>query len=418
MKKLITTLVLVILMASQTVIAQSWTQQTSNTDSTLWGVCFLNNDTGFVAGNHGTILKTIDGGANWSTLNSGTTYDLGGLWFVDDNIGYVASWFNEGGIIFKTTNGGNNWNNISLNMSDTHCGGMWFFSADSGLLAIGDNNFDNSKILKTSNGGDTWDTVYSEINGWLSFFYFPDADNGYATVSNGQVLKTTDGGNSWIVLDVGAPDLFMSGVYFFDKDTGFIGGGSMSPPGGSLFKTTDGGNTWQNISNGIGVSIILFTTTNIGYIVGMDSTTNWSNKVILKTTNGGIDWVLDPTPGGSLNSISFPSINVGYAVGDNGTILKYEDITGTNDKLLNLNNKVTVYPNPFTTSAILKISDNIQINSAELSIYNTHGREVCKITNITNNEVELNRKGLNSGLYFYSLSEKNNIIKTGKFIVK
>ncbi len=46
-----------------------------------------------------------------------------------------------------------------------------------------------------------------------------------------------------------------------------------------------------------------------------------------------------------------------------------------------------------------------------------HGKEVGNITNISSNKVELNRKGLNSGLYFYRLSEENNIF-TGKFIIK
>ncbi|MAE07565.1 MAG: hypothetical protein CL661_02250 [Bacteroidetes bacterium] len=66
---------------------------------------------------------------------------------------------------------------------------------------------------------------------------------------------------------------------------------------------------------------------------------------------------------------------------------------------------------------MLRINDNIQINDAILSVYDMHGKEVGNITNISSNKVELNRKGLNSGLYFYRLSEENNIF-TGKFIIK
>jgi len=182
--------------------------------------------------------------------------------------------------------------------------------------------------------------------------------------------------------------------------------------GGKIINTTDGGSNWYIQSSGYSrLNSVYFTDASIGWIVG-------DNGTILNTTNAGNSWnTQNSGTSYTLTAVCFPNASTGYAVGDNGTILKYGDITGTNDKLLNLNNKVTVYPNPFTTSAILRINDNIQINDAILSVYDMHGKEVGNITNISSNKVELNRKGLNSGLYFYRLSEENNIF-TGKFIIK
>ena len=46
------------------------------TGNNLNNVKFLNADTGYAAGDYGTILKTTDGGNNWITQNSGTTNNL------------------------------------------------------------------------------------------------------------------------------------------------------------------------------------------------------------------------------------------------------------------------------------------------------------------------------------------------------
>ena len=42
-----------------------WFSQASGTSEHLNGVYFVNNNTGYIIGNLGTILKTTNGGANW-----------------------------------------------------------------------------------------------------------------------------------------------------------------------------------------------------------------------------------------------------------------------------------------------------------------------------------------------------------------
>jgi photosystem II stability/assembly factor-like uncharacterized protein len=51
-------------------------------------------------------LKTIDAGANWSFLTSGTTIDLKSVYFTDANTGYAVG---ESGLILKTIDAGANW---------------------------------------------------------------------------------------------------------------------------------------------------------------------------------------------------------------------------------------------------------------------------------------------------------------------
>ncbi|MBK7501085.1 MAG: hypothetical protein IPI19_18930 [Ignavibacteriales bacterium] len=48
-----------------------------------------------------------------------------------------------------------------------------------------------------------------------------------------------------------------------------------------------------------------------------------TNGTIIKTTSGGDNWIVQSSgTANMLVSISFPSLNVGYAVGDGNTIIK------------------------------------------------------------------------------------------------
>ena len=43
----------------------NWTHQTSNTETTLNDIIFTNDEQGFIAGNTGMVLKTTDSGLHW-----------------------------------------------------------------------------------------------------------------------------------------------------------------------------------------------------------------------------------------------------------------------------------------------------------------------------------------------------------------
>jgi hypothetical protein len=54
-------------------------------------------------GDYGTILKTINGGTNWTAQTSGTIINLWSVYFTSFDTGYAVG---EAGTILKTTNGG------------------------------------------------------------------------------------------------------------------------------------------------------------------------------------------------------------------------------------------------------------------------------------------------------------------------
>ena len=100
----------------------------------------------------GIILKTTDGGVNWSPQITGTSYQLYSVHFSDSNFGWAVGYDGNAssGIILNTTDGGINWNPTS-NWSRYRFIFSSFADLNNGW-AVGD----NGAILHTTNGGVTF----------------------------------------------------------------------------------------------------------------------------------------------------------------------------------------------------------------------------------------------------------------------
>jgi photosystem II stability/assembly factor-like uncharacterized protein len=115
----------------------------SGTTNPLHSVRFINDTTGFVVSDSGTILKTTDGGSTWTAHNVPVSMFLTSVYFIDADTGYAAG---ASGAILKTTNGGTNWmvqnSGTSQNLSSV------YFSAPTQGFAVGD----SGTILGTTTG--------------------------------------------------------------------------------------------------------------------------------------------------------------------------------------------------------------------------------------------------------------------------
>ena len=88
-------------------------------------------------------------------------------------------------------------------------------------------------------------------------------------------------------------------------------------------------------------------------------------------------------------------------------------ITSVNEtkKVSNFN----IYPNPFHQSSIIDF-ENPKNETCTLTIYDSQGKLVRTINNINSDKVEIERKDLVSGLYFFQLRSDMQIIATGKLV--
>jgi len=297
---------------------------------TLTGIHVFDANNAVIVGQSGTILKTTDGGTNWTIKNSGTNLPLLAVHFADPINGWAVG---EDRIILKSSNGGNSWMQQFSTELSTFAEDVYFVNADTGLAAgiLGFNN-----MLRTFDGGQTWTGVSLGV-AWVKQVHFVDARHGWAVgitasfisisvfgdiiIQNPRstIWRTIDGGATWSVMLSGpvrnTPE-WLRGVFFTDLNTGWIVGDN-----NVILKTTDGGVTWNPQSSG--------TSNNLWSVDFVDASTGWivgSSGRILKTANGGTTWTAQSSgTSRDLQAVSFANILVGWAVGSNGIILKTID---------------------------------------------------------------------------------------------
>jgi photosystem II stability/assembly factor-like uncharacterized protein len=206
----------------------------SDTTVQFWGLFFVNSLTGFACGSSGKILKTTDKGNNWITLSTPTSTALDGIWFVNENTGYIGG----ANVFLKTTDAGASWvNKIGSFISPFETAQAVYFSdANTGYYCT---NTTSCRIVKTTNGGDNWSLVYSNDAagaGWG--MSFSSASTGYVCTGNGKVVKTTDAGISWGIQNTPLTENLYE-IHFPSANTGYIVSWS-----GKILKTTNGGLTY------------------------------------------------------------------------------------------------------------------------------------------------------------------------------
>jgi len=89
---------------------------------------------------------------------------------------------------------------------------------------------------------------------------------------------------------------------------------------------------------------------------------------------------------------------------------------GIKENTVTIQSNIKLYPNPFTHTATLEF-ENPQSKSCHLSVFNSMGQLIMRIDNVKNNKIIIDRKELQSGLYFYQLRNEEAIIGSGKMMI-
>ena len=90
------------------------------------------------------------------------------------------------------------------------------------------------------------------------------------------------------------------------------------------------------------------------------------------------------------------------------------ETVGTTEKKTEVGSAI-ISPNPVHESARFEI-EGYKNKNLELSVFDARGKEVSNIHSDTNILI-FNRKGLKSGLYYYSINSETKLIASGKFII-
>lgn len=389
-------------------LCASWSSQTSNTNSNLKNIDFVDARHGWAVGGEyyvqgdAVILHTTDGGTNWVDQTPGGIANgidgLVGVSFVDTLTGWVIGRDTlQCSLILKTTDAGFTWIRQSLPIDTPTAVSVHFIDKNNGWISHGGpHGFSYQQvILRTTNGGDAWN-----IQGWDNYdggtcqIFFADAQHGWAAggtemtpTTRGYIMATTDGGNNWIEsyhwgASIPATWPLMTAVHFpVDALNGWGCGKLMGATGYNyeirIVSTGDGGLNWNEVQiindNSVGTpwDIDMVDLQN-GWIVG-------AGGDILRTTDGFNTWHFD-TSGVSttLRALDFVDINNGWAVGGTGVILKYtgqegiENIKAARPMIEDINFVSTIMVGGNIVFSISSSKSEIM----DFSIYNPLGQRI------------------------------------------
>ncbi len=267
----------------------------------LRSVKFVDENTGWVVGNNGTILKTTNAGDSWTFQTSNTDERLESVSFYDENNGIIVGFI---GTTLRTTDGGENWIKGSIDVTK-NWEDICFLNSSLAIIVGAD-----GIVLKSTDKGATWVQKSSGVSTYLMGVSLYNSSVGYAVGRDGVIIKTTDGGENWTRQDSPTIEQLES------ISCGDINNVTAVGILGIITRTTNGGGNWFMQNGGIscGLEDVFMIDANNAFAVGLG--------VILKTTNGGSNWITQES--GTTNElfdVCFTDINNGTIAGVGGVIL-------------------------------------------------------------------------------------------------
>jgi len=141
----------------------------------------------------GAVFKSTNGGINWLHVNiplNGIYSTFRRISFVNNQTGWLAG---NDGRIFKSTDFGSNWDSISFLISAYQDFAIEFINEHTGYITRYFNTF-----YKTTDGGYNWNTYLTGCIGGVSDLLFVDSLYGWGVATMGNVIHTTNGGLTFI----------------------------------------------------------------------------------------------------------------------------------------------------------------------------------------------------------------------------
>lgn len=447
MKKLYTTLVMLVGLFTMPASAQFWSNNLINYPQ-LFGypydidVVDANvawTSTSYLADGSGATVQmysvTTDAGANWTGgyFTADTNYQVSNMSAVDANTCYILT-FNQtagvGGYLFKTSDGGANWDTIATGQIFTDPNSfpnvVHFFDANNGMV-MGDPTGGYYEIYTTSDAGATWTRVpqanipapsageYGIIN-----VYGALGDFIWFGSNNGKVYRSYNRGLNWVASTAGAVNAnnSVTNVSFADSLTGFCVRATTAGAY-TYFSTTNAGATWTPvIPNGTYFTFDMMYVPGSSAIisVGASNVTGGGSSI---SYDNGANWVtLDTVGAGSVygyTALDFIDPVTGYAgslydASQDGGINKWIGGTVGVNSLVSANNNMNAYPNPSAGTLYLETSSSFK-HDVTISIVDMMGKVVSERNyGAWANPVMLNVNSLQNGVYLVRVTSGNDVM--------
>ena len=182
----------------------------------------------------------------------------------------------------------------------------------------------------------------------------------------------------------------------------------INPEGGETYRPGDGVNVSWN-------EVIRHNTLNWDLLFSIDGGSTWDTlKADIPVETMSYQWTVPATPTvqGKIKIVQ-DNVNEDYNGISPDFTITY--VTGISDPLNSI--QINMYPNPLIDFTTIEFENSMHINHT-LTIYNTQGRIVRSIHNITSGKVKIERKNLTAGLYFIRLHDENEVRAMGKLAIE
>lgn len=243
-----------------------WQKQNIDTKASLRGLSVVSDKVIWASGTGGTVLRTTDGGANWSVIKvpDAEKLDFRDIEAFDADTAYILSiGTGESSRIYKTTDGGKTWRLQFKNTNEkAFFDALAFWDKNNGM-AMSDPVDGKYLLLKTTDG-ETWtiadnDKMERAKTGEAAFAasgtcLLAQGKSNIFLVSGGaeaRVFRSVNRGLSWFVAETpivkGTPGSGIFSIAMFDSKNGVIVGGNYEKPNDitdNLAFTNDGGKSW------------------------------------------------------------------------------------------------------------------------------------------------------------------------------
>ena len=394
--------------------AQQWFQVNSGTTKKLNTIDFPSSNVGYIGGNDSLLLKTTDGGLNWSPVNySGITYYPGGehivnLQFITENIGFITVGPYAGS--YKTIDGGSTWTALT-ELTTCFNEGLYFFDENNGYIG-GSGCFQGEKMNKLTAGvwsEPTINTFTWNADNRIVDYDFAGTSFGLAASRSGYILRTTDGGTNWDTIPT--PGLIMNpltSVQIINSNLAYAGYESINA-GFGLYISTDNGLTWQEDMNSATLlypDFMCLHKSGNGTVFSGGNSSSMSSGAIFDSPGDGTTWnysIVDE----QINDISSYNDTIVFAVGDSGYIIVNQDWgTASLDNLALNSVSLEVYPNPVEDMLNLILDEDLIAANSRFKVFSISGELVH--SEAFSKQINLDK--LKCGIYFVNVETLHGTI--------
>jgi photosystem II stability/assembly factor-like uncharacterized protein len=398
-----------------------WYRVPSPTTKWLNRCSFPDSVHGWVVGDSGVIIHTSNRGQTWVVQNSTIDFLIEDVFFLNERIGWgiANDFFYYGTTILKTTNGGVNWSASRYPDTTIVINTVYYTDSLTGFLgAFG------GIVLQTTNGGASWLQTIVDTSACSFFpirkFAFRDtiglACGGIIDIS-GVAWRSTNSGLRWKGQCIAPEPIFF--VMWLDSINA-VGAGGDYEYGVSFVRSTDAGETWLYDTTGIfgvGQNIAYRTRADVWIPAGFSS--RWAHSTDSTKT---WDEVLSPDSSAIYATVFLDTL-LGWSFGTGGAIYKFDtSLIGINYNQKNIPQETKLYqnyPNPFNPQTSIRF-DVFRTARVRIVLYDLLGKELRVLTDDIrspgNYTISFNSEGLSSGVYFYRI-QAGKYFETKKLVV-